>query len=320
MQYEQSGLGRVLAQHRGRWLVASDDEEEPRLLPARGSLRETPPATGDWVEIDPAGAISAVLERRGTLVRQAAGDATAAQVLAANVDLALVVEPLPDPNERRAERLAALALAGGVPAALVLNKSDLADEGQALATRMARRLGLADGVAVSAHGGAGLGILRTLLVPGETAALIGRSGAGKSTLVNALLGEERQTTQPVRAADGRGRHTTVTRELIPLPWGALVVDTPGLRAIGLWDGPGDAFADIEELAAACRFADCRHDTEPGCAVRDAVDPERLAALRKLEREQARLEDRKAAALARKESARALTRRARAAQRAKRERP
>jgi ribosome biogenesis GTPase / thiamine phosphate phosphatase len=316
MHHEISGLGRVFAQHRGRWLVASDDDE-PRLLPARGSLRDDPPVTGDWVEIDPAGAIAAVRERRGTLVRRAPGEATAAQVLAANVDLALVVESLPDPNERRAERLVALALAGGVPATLVLTKSDLAGDGQALAAHMARRLGLADGVALSAHDGAGLSILRTLLPPGETAALIGRSGAGKSTLVNALLGEERQATRPVRATDGRGRHTTVTRELIPLPWGAFVVDTPGLRAVGLWDGPGDAFADIEELAAGCRFADCGHDTEPGCAVRDAVDPERVAAWRKLEREQVRLEDRKAAARARKERARALTRQARAAQRAKR---
>jgi ribosome biogenesis GTPase / thiamine phosphate phosphatase len=316
MHYEKSGFGRVLAQHRGRWLVASADDE-PRLLPARGSLRETPPVAGDWVEIDPGGAISAVLERRGTLVRRAAGDATAAQVLAANVDLALLVEALPDPNERRAERLAALALAGGVPAALVLTKSDLGGDGQAVAARLARRLGLADAVAVSAHDGAGLAILRSLLVPGRTAALIGRSGAGKSTLVNTLLGEDRQATRPVRASDGRGRHTTVTRELIELPGGALIVDTPGLRSIGLWDGRGEAFADIDDLAADCRFADCRHDTEPGCAVRDAVDPERVDAWRKLEREQARLDDRKAAARARKERARALTRQARAAQRAKR---
>jgi ribosome biogenesis GTPase / thiamine phosphate phosphatase len=317
MQSDTSGLGRVLAQHRGRWMVASDGEEEPRLLPARGSLRETPPVTGDWVTIDPGGAISAVLERRGTLVRRAAGDPTAAQVLAANVDLALVVESLPDPNERRIERLAALALAGGAPTALVLTKSDLVDDGQAEATRMARRLGLADAVAVSAQDGSGLGVLRTLLVPGETAALIGRSGAGKSTLVNALLGEDRQATRPVRAGDGRGRHTTVTRDLIELPGGALVVDTPGLRDVGLWDGAGAAFADIDELAAGCRFADCRHDSEPDCAVRDAVEPDRIAAWRKLEREQARLEDRKAAARTRKERGRAITRQARAAQRAKR---
>jgi ribosome biogenesis GTPase len=311
MQQDMSGLGRVLAQHRGLWLVSTQEEDEPRLLPARGSLRDTPPVTGDWVEIDAGGAIAAVLERRGTLVRLAPGEATTAQVLAANVDLALVVESLPEPGERRAERLVALALAGGVPAALVLTKADLAADGQAEATRLARRLGVADGVAVSVVDGTGLGILRSLLPPGTTAALIGRSGAGKSTLVNALLGEDRQATQPVRAGDGRGRHTTVTRELIPLPWGAAIVDTPGLRSIGLWDGAGEAFGDIERLAAACRFADCRHDTEPGCAVRDAVDPERLAGWRKLQREQARLDDRKAAARARKESARRLTRQVRA---------
>jgi ribosome biogenesis GTPase len=238
MHSDTSGLGRVLAQHRGRWLVASDDEEEePRLLPARGSLRGTPPVTGDRVAIDPGGAISAVLARRGTLVRRAAGDPTAAQVLAANIDLALVVESLPEPNERRTERLAALALAGGVPAAIVLTKSDLVDDGQAVAARMARHLGLADGVAVSARDGSGLGILRKLLVPGETAALIGRSGAGKSTLVNALLGEDRQATRPVREGDGRGRHTTVTRELIALPGGRWSSTRPACGRSASGTGP-----------------------------------------------------------------------------------
>jgi ribosome biogenesis GTPase len=318
MHHETSGLGRVLAQHRGRWLVSLEGEE-PRLLPARAALRAEPPVTGDWVAIDEGGAISAVLERRGTLVRRAPGAATSSQVLAANVDLALVVESLPEPNERRAERLVALALAGGVAAALLLTKADLADDGQTAAARMARRLGLVDAIAVSAVDGTGLAMLRTLLEPGVTAALLGRSGAGKSTVVNALLGEARQQTQPVRVADGRGRHTTVTRELIPLPWGALIVDTPGLREVGLWDGVGEAFADIDRLAAACRFADCRHDSEPGCAVREAVDPERLAGWRKLEREQARLDDRKAAARERKRSARALSRQIRAAERVKRRR-
>jgi ribosome biogenesis GTPase / thiamine phosphate phosphatase len=317
-ELDQSGLtaGRVLAQHRGRWLVAPISDPEPRLLVARGRLRETPPVTGDWVAIDSAGAIAAVLERRGTLVRRAAGEATAAQVLAANVDLALVAEPLPDPNARRAERLAALALADGVPAALVLTKADLDPDGQVVAARLARRLALADAVAVSARDGTGLGILRTLLEPGATAVLLGASGAGKSTLVNALLGESRQATQPVRSGDGRGRHTTVTRELIGLPGGALIVDTPGLREVGLWGGSDAAFADIDRLAAGCRFADCRHEREPGCAVREAVGEERLAAWRKLEREQAWLEDRKAAARERKRRGRAFGRQARAAQRAK----
>jgi ribosome biogenesis GTPase len=309
--------GRVLTHHRGRWLVATaHSHAEPCLLAARGRLRETPPVTGDWVAIDGGGAIAAVLERRGTLVRRGAGEATAAQVLAANVDLVLVAEPLPEPNARRAERLVALACADGVPAAVVLTKADLEPDGQAVAAGLGRRLALADAVAVSARDGTGLRILETMLEPGATAVLLGASGAGKSTLVNALLGEERQATRPVRAGDGRGRHTTVTRELIALPRGALLIDTPGVREVGLWDGPDAAFADIDAIAARCRFADCRHDSEPGCAVREAVDGERLAAWRKLKREQAWLDDRKAAARQRKQRARAFTRQVRAAQRAK----
>jgi ribosome biogenesis GTPase / thiamine phosphate phosphatase len=298
--------GRVIAQHRGHWLVADPGGTEPRLLPARGRLRETPPVTGDWVAISPDEVISTVLERRGTVVRRAAGSATSAQVLAANVDLALVAEPLPEPNERRVERLVALGLADDVPAVLLLTKADLDPDAQLTATQLARRLGLVDAVAISTRDGGGLGVLRTLLEPGATAVLLGPSGAGKSTLVNALLGEERQATAEIRE-DGRGRHTTVTRELISLPGGALLVDTPGIREVGLWDGPGATFADIDELAARCRFADCQHDTEPGCAVRDATDPERLEAWRKLAREQKWLEDRKAAARERDERGRSYKR-------------
>ena len=336
-QLGDAGLtpGRVLAQHRGRWLVASPEPEpssesepspaaapesaapEPRLLPARGRLRETPPVTGDWVAIDSDGAIAAVLERRGTLTRHAAGETTTAQVLAANVELALVAEPLPEPNERRIERMAALALADGVSVALVLTKADLEPDAHLVAPRIARRLGLADAVAISVHDGDGLPILRSLLDPGATAVLLGPSGAGKSTLVNTLLDEQRQATAPIRAGDGRGRHTTVTRELIPLPGGALLVDTPGLREVALWDGAGTMFDDIERLAAACRFADCAHDTEPGCAVRDAVDPDRLETWRKFEREQARLDDRKAAARERELRGRSLSRVVQEAQEAKR---
>jgi ribosome biogenesis GTPase len=246
-----------------------------------------------------------VLERRGAIVRRRAGTATAGQTLAANVDLALVTEPLPEPNERRAERLVALASAGGVPAALALTKADLVPDAQLVAARLARRLGLAEGVAVSAQDGEGLALLCGLLEPGSTAVLLGPSGAGKSTLVNALLGEERQATAAIRA-DGRGRHTTVTRELVALPGGALLVDTPGLREVGLWDGAGAAFADIDALAEDCRFADCGHETEPGCAVRAAVDAERIEAWRKLAREQAWVEDRRAAARERERRHREIT--------------
>ena len=139
-----------------------------------------------------------------------------------------------------------------------------------------------------------------------TAVLLGASGTGKSTLVNALLGEERQKTGAVRASDQRGRHTTVTRELLALPGGASLIDTPGIRIAGLWDGTGESFADVDTLAERCRFADCGHDTEPGCAVRDELDPERIAAWRKLQRELAWVQDRRAASRAREAFGREIT--------------
>jgi ribosome biogenesis GTPase len=315
---------RVLAQHRGRWLVAGGDEP-PKLVAARGRLRgagERAPTTGDWVAIDADGVIASVLERRGTIMRRAAGSPIAAQVLAANVELVLVVEPLPEPNERRAERIVALAQAGDVPAALVLTKTDLDPHGVVVAATLARRLGLTDGLAVSVHDAGSIAPLASLLEPGSTTVLLGPSGAGKSTLVNALLGFERQATGGLSTAgDGsRGRHTTVTRDLLALPSGALLIDTPGIREAGIWDGGVTAtFADIEALAQRCRFADCAHRDEPGCAVREESDPERLEAWRKLEREQAWIEDRRAAALARESAGRSYKRIQRESRRLKGER-
>ena len=286
--------GRVLAQNRGFWLVAVAAGEgwAPRLLTARGRLRGTVPVTGDWVAVDAAGEIAAVLERRCLLERRSAGDEVAPQALAANVDLVLVVEALPEPNERRAERFAALAAAGGIPAALLLTKADRAPEADATAARLRRRLGLDEALAISVRDGHGLPALRALLAPEATTALLGASGAGKSTLVNTLLGEERQATAPVREKDGLGRHTTVTRELIELPDGALLLDTPGLREVGLWVDAGAAFEDIERLAASCRFGDCAHRTEPGCAVRDAVAPDRLEAWHRFADERVKLDARR----------------------------
>ncbi len=299
--------GRVLAQHRGHWVVAEPGGEEPRLLTARGRMREQPPVTGDWVAVDSAGEIAALLERRGTIVRRAAGEATAPQVLAANVDLALLTAPLPEPNARQIERLAALAHADGVAVTLVLTKSDLDPDADRTAAATAREVGVVDAVAVSAKTGDGIAVLRSLLTPGSTAVLLGPSGAGKSTLVNALLGEERQATGAIREHDGRGRHTTVTRELIALPGGALLIDTPGIREVGLWDGAGETYADIDELAAGCRFNDCEHETEPGCAVREGVDATRIEAWRKLAREQKWVDDRRAAAREREQRGRSYSR-------------
>jgi ribosome biogenesis GTPase len=307
--------GRVLAQYTERWLVATPGEQEHvRLVPARGRLRRVtdgPPVTGDWVALDADDAIVAVLERRGSIVRRAAGPASDAQVLAANVDLALIVEPLPTPNQRRIERFAALAAAGGVPAALILTKADLDPDAWQAATPLARQVRVTDAITVSATTGEGLGALHSILTPGATAVLLGPSGAGKSTLANSLLGADRQATGAVRAYDGRGRHTTVIRELLALPGGALLIDTPGIREVGLWDSADGAFADIEAAAVNCRFTDCAHDAEPGCAVRDAVDGERIAAWRKLAREQAWIQDRKAAGRAQREFGRKLARQQRA---------
>ncbi len=281
---------RVLAQYRGLWLVATPDSE-PELVTARGKLELTP-VTGDFVGLDEAGSIAEVMPRHGVIVRRAPGEAADGQVLAVNVDLALVTEPLPDPNERRLERFAALAGSGDVPVALVLTKSDLDPDGYMKAAQLGRTLGVIDSVAVSVRTGEGIDVVRGLLDPGATTVLLGASGTGKSTLINTLLGEERQKTGEIRA-DGRGRHTTVTRELLTLPGGAFLIDTPGIRIAGLWDGAGDTFADVEELALGCRFSDCGHTTEPGCAVRAALPPERIEAWRKLQEELASIDDRRA---------------------------
>jgi ribosome biogenesis GTPase len=291
---------RVLSQHSGVWLVAEPGASAPRLVHARARLRdeaEGPPVTGDWVALDGGDAIAAVLPRHGTVVRRAVGEGRAErQVLAANVELALIAEPLPEPNERRAERLASIAGAGEVPVALVLTKADLDPDADATALRIGRELGITDAIAVCSKAGAGVDAVRGLISPGSTAVLLGPSGAGKSTLVNALLGEERQAIGAVRDSDGRGRHTTVTRELLALPHGGLLIDTPGMREVGMWDGGvDDTFDDIVELAAGCRFSDCQHDTEPDCAVRGVVPAERIEAWRKLIREQALVDERRAVA-------------------------
>ena len=259
-----------------------------------------PPATGDWLAVEAEGPVRGILERRSILRRydETAGD----ELLVANADQAFVVSSLnQDLNLNRLERLLAIAHEGGVPVVLALSKCDLAEEPAAATRSLGQTLGV-EAVAFSSRTGAGLDELRRRLRPRETSVLLGSSGVGKSTLVNTLLGEERQRTLEIRGADEKGRHATTTRTLVELPGGALLVDTPGLRSprpSGL-DGLPATFPDIFALAAECRFADCTHDSEPGCAVRAAVedgelDLRRLDSLRKLEREVEEAEARRAAA-------------------------
>jgi ribosome biogenesis GTPase len=280
------------------------------------------PVVGDWLALEPdaAGARAAlrlVLPRDGRVAR---ADVSAsrpdahvdAQVLAANVDIALLVSAVGrDLNPRRIERYLVTAWAGGLQPVIVLNKVDVAEDLVADLVTIARVAGDVPVHAVSARTGEGLAGVRARLGEGVTGCLLGSSGVGKSTIVNAFLGEARQDIHDVRRGDERGRHTTTRRELLGLPGGGLIIDTPGLRAMGAWDdgsGLARAFVDVQALAGDCRFRDCRHEHEPGCAVRAAVergdlDARRLDDLRKLDREARALELRSDIRAARAESRR-----------------
>jgi ribosome biogenesis GTPase len=259
--------------------------------------REELPAVGDWVAAalrpdEGRATIHAVLPRRTVLVRKAPGRETSAQVVAANVDTVFVTTSLNrDLNPRRLERYLALVWESGARPVVLLNKADLCADAESVRAEVAGAAAGAAVLAVSARTGEGLGALAPYLAPGATLALVGSSGVGKSTLINRLLGEERLAVRAVRD-DDRGRHATTFRQLVRLPGGALLVDTPGMRELGLWDaaeGLGHAFEDVEALARHCRFRDCRHADEPGCAVRAATQAgnlpaDRLENYRKLERE------------------------------------
>jgi ribosome biogenesis GTPase / thiamine phosphate phosphatase len=265
-----------------------------------GALRfESPlwPAVGDWVTLREDGlVIERVLERRTTLSRRQSGREAKQQVLAANVDVVFIVSGLDrDYSPRRLERYLVVARESGARPVIVLNKADLADElGFDLEDVVRRTRALAGEAIVLPLSAMADHSLQALgAEPGETAVMIGSSGAGKSTILNRLLGIEQQRTSAVRAGDDRGRHTTTARELFMLPGGWLLIDMPGLREVQLWAGDEavDAgFHDIQELAEMCRFHDCTHAGEPGCAVVNAgIDEQRLANYHKMRRELAFLE-------------------------------
>jgi ribosome biogenesis GTPase len=250
-------------------------------------------------------AIEHLLPRRTSLVRAAAGERTEPQPIAANVDVAFVVTSANlDFNARRLERYLAAVGSGGAAPVLVLNKIDLVDDPAALLARMAEVAAGAPVVAMSAIRGEGVDTVRAHLARGRTGVVVGSSGVGKSTLLNQLLGAAEQTTLPVRADDDRGRHATTRRELFVLDGGGILIDTPGMRELKPWMEEDEelGFDDIETLAAQCKFADCTHEREPGCAVRGAVPDDRLAAWKKLTGERAEVAGRRSEAAKRREKA------------------
>jgi ribosome biogenesis GTPase len=295
---EASGRGRVVRVDRNLLLVAVDGE----LLHVPYPLTGEDAVTGDWVWIGPNRAgerqILGVLPRRSELSRKRAfEDSSAAQVLAANMDMVGVVVPVDRPlTHNRLERTLVAAWDSGATPLVIITKADLARVADDVVGKVILQAAGVEVVTTSAESGDGIEELLGHITPGGTIVLLGPSGAGKSTLINAMVGHEVQHTGAVRAGDFKGKHTTTSRELVPLPNGTVLMDTPGVRGFGLFDaedGLGEMFGDVEELATHCRFTDCSHLSEPGCAVQDAIADGTLAERRwhsylKLQRELAAL--------------------------------
>lgn len=301
---------RLIEEQRGLFQIMSEQgvkgARTPGTMRHKAADRAGLPAVGDWVCAEAVPnekvvLIRRILPRRTKLSRKAAGETMEEQVIAANLDTVLVMTALnADFNARRLERFLTVSRESGAEPVLILNKLDTCDAPNPFMTAARQAAGDAAVVAISAKTGAGLEKLDAWIKPGRTVGLIGSSGVGKSTLVNRLSGNEKLKTAETRRTDERGRHTTTHRQLFILPGGGILLDTPGMREMQFWDaeqGLAKTFDEIEALAPSCRFKDCAHGSEPGCAVKAAVQAgtvaaERLTAWAKLKRETASRESRR----------------------------
>jgi ribosome biogenesis GTPase / thiamine phosphate phosphatase len=295
-------LGRVALEHKYSYRVWLEDGEYLCTLAGKLTFealgREDLPAVGDWVAVKTSpgemrGIIKGILHRKSKFSRKVAGLVTEEQIVAANVDTVFIVNSLNDDlNLRRIERYLLLAWESGSNPVIILSKADLVTDLQAKLDQVSSVAIGVPVIAVSVLEGTGTQELQTYLAPGKTVALIGSSGVGKSSLVNYFTGFEKQLVKEIRESDDKGKHTTTHREMVMLPGGAILIDTPGMREIQLWtgeEGISESFADIEQYAVACRFRDCSHKDEPGCAVLSAIgdgllDESRLSSYKKLQKE------------------------------------
>ncbi|MBL8021712.1 MAG: ribosome small subunit-dependent GTPase A [Leptospirales bacterium] len=290
-------MGRVLNVSRNQFALMTESGPMRCIMPGavNSALTSAWPAVGDWVAFDASRVIRGILPRKSQLSRKVPGKQTIEQVIAANVDYVFVVQGLDDNfNVRRLERYLVMVRESRAEPVVILTKVDLCKES---AERMAEARAVTQAPVLLVNGvvGEGLEAVRALLADGKTGALVGSSGAGKSTIINALLGDQKQKTFAVRS-DSKGRHTTTTRQMFFLQSGGAIIDNPGMRELQLWTGTdtvAEVFPEIEELAADCRFRDCRHESEPGCAVQAGLtsgelSAERFESYRKLMREAAHL--------------------------------